>query len=139
MSNSKRKRVTYQDDQPSMTQQQFKNQCDINQILKKFEKTGMVTHVRNNQGAYGDFSTIKNFQDNLNLVINAQNAFDSLPAQIRKRFSNNPSLLLEFVQDDSNYNEALKLGLVQPKPEIQQPAPNDDKTTNTQGSQSQAT
>jgi len=136
MSHPKRKRVTYQDDKPSMTQQHFKNQCDINQILKKFEKTGMITHVRSNQGAYGDFATSKNFQENLNQVLNAQNAFDALPAAIRKRFSNNPLLLIEFVQNDENYNEALALGLVNKKPDPK-PAPNDDKTTITQGSQPQ--
>jgi len=132
MSIQKRKRVQYFDNTPSMTQQQFKNQCDVNQILKKFEKTGMISHTNNSQGTYADFSTVKNFHENLNMVLNAQSAFDSLPASIRKRFSNNPTSLLEFVSDDSNYDEALSLGLIQQKPENSLAAPNDDKTTITQ-------
>jgi len=127
----KRQRVTFQSDKPSMTQQQFKNQCDINQILKKFEKTGMISHLNNYKGNYADFSNIKDFQTNLNSVINAQSAFDALPSNIRKRFGNNPNNLIEFVQDNSNYKEALKLGLVEKKQD-QQAAQNDDKTTPTQ-------
>ena len=125
---SKRKRVQTFNDEPSMTQQQFKSQCDINQIIKKFEKTGLVTHLNHSQGQYGDFSKISNFQENLNMVMQAQMAFDALPAAVRKRFANDPSQLLDFIQDDSNYDEALKLGLVSQK----ESAPNDDKTTITQ-------
>lgn len=132
MSIQKRKRVQTINNQPSMTQQQFKNQCDVNQILKKFEKTGMISHLNNNAGNYGDFSTIQNFQSNLNMILNAQSSFDALPSEVRKRFGNNPNNLIEFVQDNSNYEEALKLGLVQQKPDTT-PAQNDDKTTKPQG------
>ncbi|QGH73554.1 MAG: scaffold protein [Microviridae sp. ctITQ3] len=131
MSIQKRKRVQTVIEGASMTQQQFKNLCDINQIMKKYENTGMVTHLNSRQGTYGDFSQVKNFQENLNMVMHAQAAFDSLPAAIRKKFANDPSQLLEFVQDDSNYDEAVKLGLVLPKPDSQS-APNDDETTITQ-------
>jgi len=112
MSIQKRKRVQTTIQGPSMTQQQFKNQCDINQIIKKYEKTGMITHLNNNQGNYADFTNIKDFQTNLNMVINAQSSFDALPSEIRKRFGNNPSNLIDFVQNNSNYEEAVKLGLV---------------------------
>lgn len=137
MSLQKRKRIQTFNTEPTMTQQQFKSQCDINQIIKKFEKTGMISHLNNNAGNYGDFSTIQNFQQNLNMVLSAQSSFDALPPEVRKRFGNNPSNLIDFVQNESNYEEAVKLGLVQKKPD---PAPtqNDDKTTITQGATIQA-
>lgn len=137
MSNSKRQRVQTVNNEPSMTQQQFKNQCDINLIIKKFEKTGMVTHLSGKSGQYGDFSSIKDFQSNLNSVISAQNAFDSLPAAIRKRFGNDPAQLIDFVHNDANYEEAEKLGLVPKKPDSAS-APNDDQTTITQEAPVQA-
>lgn len=137
MTISKRKRVQTQTSGPSMTQQQFKSQCDINHIMKKFEQTGILPQG-SRQGSSGDFSNIHNFQTNLNMVIQAQNAFDSLPAELRKRFGNDPSLLLEFVHNDSNYDEAVKLGLVPKKPDPIVAAPNDDKTTITQATPPQA-
>ena len=66
---SKRKRVHTFNDEPPMPQKQFKSQCDINKIIKKFEKTGLVTHLNHSQGQYGDFSKISNFQENLNMVM----------------------------------------------------------------------
>lgn len=136
MSILKRKRVQTEIEGESMTQQQFKNQCDINQILKKFEKTGMITHLNNYQGNYGDFSKVQNFKQNLDMVMSAQVAFDSLPAAIRKRFGNDPSQLIDFVGNNENYDEALKLGLISPKPS--NAAPNDEQTTITQASLPQA-
>jgi phage internal scaffolding protein len=128
---SKRIRVTYKSDLPSKTQQHFKEQCDVNLILKKYEKTGMITHTKQNQGSYGDFSQYNDFQTNLNIVKDALDSFDALPSEIRKRFANNPTKLLEFIHDDSNRDEAEKLGLVA-KREQPQAAQNDDKTTTTQ-------
>jgi len=131
MSIQKRKRVQTTIEGSSMTQQQFKSQCDINQIIKKYEKTGMLSHINPNAGNYGDFTNLKNFSENLNMVISAQNAFDALPSEIRKRFGNDPINLINFVEDNSNYEEAIKLGLVGKK-SVPQAAPNDDKTTITQ-------
>ena len=42
--------------------------------------------------------------------------FDSLPSSLRERFSNDPSRLLAFVDDESNFDEAVKLGLLSPLP-----------------------
>jgi len=129
MSIQKRKRVQTTIEGASMTQQQFKSQCDINQIIKKYEKTGMISHINPNAGNYGDFSQIKNFSENLNMVISAQNSFDALPSEVRKRFGNNPTNLIDFVQNDSNYDEAIKLGLVKPKPTITPPPSNPSSLT----------
>lgn len=121
-----RKRVFYKSDKPSKTQQAPKDDCDVNKILKKYEKTGMVLHQNHSQGSYGDFTNYGDFRSGLEIITNAQNAFDALPSKIRKKFGNNPALLLEFIQDPSNIDEAIKLGLAK-KPV---PAPiNDDKTT----------
>lgn len=41
--------------EPSMAQQHFKDECDVNNILRKYESTGLVTHVANGTPSYGDF------------------------------------------------------------------------------------
>lgn len=97
--------------EPSMTQQSFVQECDINTIVRNFGLTGQLPlslHVP----TYGDFSEGTDYQSAMNNIIEAQNAFDSLPAALRNRFNNDPGLFLDFVFDESNREEAEKLGLV---------------------------
>ncbi|AXH78034.1 MAG: internal scaffolding protein [Microviridae sp.] len=110
-----RVRVQTINEEPSKTQQQFKDECDINNIVKKFSTTGEFTHLTSKEGRYADFSQITDYRDMLDTVLYAQEAFASLPADVRLRFQNNPAELLEFVQNPKNYDEGVKLGLVQPR------------------------
>lgn len=97
----------------SRTKQEFVEQCDINNILKQFKQTGMVSHMsaKAAQGAYTDLPDPIEFQDSLNIVLQAETAFDSLPSKVRSRFHNNPEEFLAFMADPENQDEAIKLGL----------------------------
>lgn len=107
----------------TMAKQAFKDECDINTIMSKYEKTGLIEHVQNVQGSYGDFTSVQDYQLSLNQVIAAQEAFDALPAKIRQRFANDPAHLMSFLQDDANLDEAVRLGLVPPEPKNSAGAP----------------
>lgn len=98
--------------EPTLAQQHFKDECDVNNILRKYEATGLVTHVANGTPSYGDFSSVLEFQQAQNILIEAQDAFDSLPASLRKRFDNDPAVMLEFIENPDNREEAEKLGLL---------------------------
>ena len=98
--------------EPTLAQQHFKDECDVNNILRKYEATGLVTHVANGTPSYGDFSSVLEFQQAQNILIEAQDAFDALPASLRKRFDNDPAVMLEFIENPDNREEAEKLGLV---------------------------
>lgn len=111
---SGRIRVISINKEPTMTQQQFADDCDINNIMAKYEKTGQVTHLSNKQGVYGDFSDITDYQDMLHRVAAAQESFQTLPAKTRQRFQNDPGELISFLQDRKNYDEAISLGLIVP-------------------------
>jgi len=99
-------------EEPSLAQQHFKEECDINTILQKFNITGLLPQSTLSP-RYGDFSGIGDYHTALNRVIAAQDEFEALPAQIRARFNNDPSELIEFLQDESNRPEAEELGLVE--------------------------
>lgn len=102
----------------SVTQQQFKKQCDINHILKQYDKTGLITHVNEAKAFYGDYTEVNEYQESLNLVIRAQDNFMSLPSKIRNKFHNNPGEYLEFVSNPENQEEMYELGLaIRPMPE----------------------
>jgi phage internal scaffolding protein len=109
--------ITFTDS--TMTQQHFKDECDINSIMSKYEKTGLLVdplQVRRGYPNFGDFDDLPDYQTSQNMLIEANDMFMNLPSSIRKRFHNDPGELLAFVSDEKNRDEAVKLGLV-PKPE----------------------
>jgi len=99
-------------EEPSLAQQHFKEECDINTILQKFNITGLLPQAPLSP-RYGDFTGIGDYHSALNRVIAAQDEFEALPAQIRARFDNDPAQLIEFLQDETNRPEAEELGLVE--------------------------
>lgn len=107
----KRKRVYTVNDEPSMTDQSFKEQADANSVIKKYAKTGIWPQPR--QGQYQDLSEIPDLLQALQTVTQAQQSFEALPSEIRKRFGNSPTNLVEFLQDSQNDEEAIKLNLKQ--------------------------
>jgi len=40
--------------QPSLTRQSFKDECDVNQIVKRYTETGMINHIPRTTPKYGD-------------------------------------------------------------------------------------
>lgn len=99
---------------PSRTKQSFLAECDINNIIRQYSQTGVITHIsaKASQGVYADLPDTIDFQESMNTVVKAQEAFASLPAAVRARFANEPSLFLEFMADPANLEEARKLGLL---------------------------
>lgn len=96
----------------SLTVQSELESTDINVILKKFGVTGQLPAVRAPMS--GDFTGIEDFQSAAQAVREAEARFLELPADVRYRFANDPQRLLDFVSDDKNRDEAVKLGLVLP-------------------------
>lgn len=102
----------------SMTQQQYQDECDINFLMKKYDNNiNLVPPL--NRGVYADMSEIPNYQEMLQTLDLAETAFMALPAQVRKRFGNDPGNLIEFLQDPNNYDEGVKLGLLNKRPDDQ--------------------
>ena len=96
---------------PSMTEQKHKKECDINHIIKQYDKKGLLTHVNNAVKNYGDFTEVNEYQESLNTVIKADEAFGAMPSDIRKRFNNNAGEFFEFATNPENEDEMVALGL----------------------------
>lgn len=99
-----------------MTSDEFAEESDINVIMARFGKTGVLPE-NFAMPASGDFTGLSDFKTAMDMVVAAQQEFLKVPAEIRKRFANDPQLLMEFLEDGSNRDEAVKLGLVQAPPE----------------------
>lgn len=98
--------------------QSAEEESNINTIVRRFGISGELP----NQVAMpqsGDFTNIPDFHTAMNLVRQAQEEFVRIPADVRARFNNDPGRFMEFFDDPANYDEALKLGLVNVRP----PAP----------------
>jgi phage internal scaffolding protein len=95
----------------TLAQQHFKDETDINNILRQFNITGLLPENPLSP-RYGDFSGIGDYQSALNAVIAAESEFEALPAQIRARFNNNPEELINFLENADNKDEAIALGLI---------------------------
>lgn len=106
----------------SKTKQEFKDECDVNNILARYQKTGIIEHSTRYPGSYQNLSEPLDFQTAQNKIIEAQNAFYSLPSSLRARFNNEPANFLDFVHDKNNLEEMQKLGLAKP-PTITQEEP----------------
>ena len=100
--------------QPSMTRQSEMEACDINGIMRKFEKTGLVDHVNTYRGDYAEFTEAPDYHTAMNVVAQANEMFMSLPAKIRAGFNNDPGAFLAFVDDPANEDQARAMGLLPP-------------------------
>jgi len=107
-------RVSFETTGESRTKQSEAQACDINHILRRYAKTGIVEHLNRYGGDYGDFTGVQDYQDSLNQVLAAREAFGSLPAKLRRRFENDPASFLAFVSDPANREEMMELGLLKP-------------------------
>lgn len=112
-----RKRVPFYCVGKSLTKQADKDRCDINYIMAKFDKSGIVAHGNSDVPRYGDFTTAEDYQSSLGTVMLARDHFLALPASIRGRFQNDPEKFLAFVTDESNLDECIDLGLIAPLPQ----------------------
>lgn len=98
---------------PSRTKQAEKPACDINNIVARYLERGIITHVAKHEGRYDNFIDAPTYHEAMSAVAEAKEAFDTLPAALRKRFGNDPAAFLDFVKDPENVDEMMALGLAE--------------------------
>lgn len=110
-------------DSPTQVKQEFKAECDINTLMRKYVNTGTLptpwSHPPTAQ--FGDFSHGLDFQACQEVVLAARAQFDRMPSGVRSRFNHDPAQMMRFLDDPSNRAEGALLGLL--KPEATPPAP----------------
>lgn len=96
------------------TQQQFKDECDINVLMRKFGVTGELPQLVR-PVMPDEYSEVFDFQSAMNVIRKAEEAFMQMPSGIRARFQNNPQIFTEFFANEDNRIEAEKMGLLVPR------------------------
>lgn len=97
---------------PSLTDQKFKDQCDINFIVNQYVKLGIP--IPQEQVNYGDLTDVKDYDEALMTVAQYKSAFESLPAVERERFHGDVREYLEFITNRDNLQEAYEKNYIDP-------------------------
>lgn len=96
----------------SKTRQSEADALDINNIMKKYEKTGVLPFA-GREAFYADVSTMGDYREALAAVTMADEAFMALPAGVRSKFENDAAQFLDFCSDPSNREEMVEMGLIE--------------------------
>ncbi len=95
--------------------QSFKDETDINKILKRAQKTGTISHMNKYEGSYGDFANFDFFEAQI-MLTKGREIFDALPSEIRNEFGQSQGAFFNYVNDPVNKDRLTELlpGLAAP-------------------------
>lgn len=104
-------------DEPSRTRQEFAAECDINTIMAKYERTGVINHYNDGTPQYLDLvDTPSDLMSAMAVLHSAEEAFMRLPASVRKNFDNDVHDFITFAEDKENLEQMREWGLAPPAP-----------------------
>lgn len=122
-------------DPESMTQQHLAESCDIHTIVKNAMKGHAVTHWAGTPPQYGDFTYADNLKDALDLVDDADEAFQALPSSVRALAGHTSEGFLRLLATESGaravHEAGFDLGLPEPPPEPSPQPPSETVETTT--------
>jgi len=98
---------------PGRARQSMKAECDINNIMKQYARTGVLTHVARGTPQYLDVSRVGDFRELVERVAVAEKYFGRLPAKVRASFQNSPAAFLDACSDPSRRAEMVALGVLE--------------------------
>lgn len=96
------------------TKSEFADEANINNIVKRCMSGGAMP-TGNRTPLFGDFTEVSDFTSAQTQIAQANAEFEQLPSDVREKFGNDVSALMDFLDDESNLDEAIALGLA-PKP-----------------------
>lgn len=115
--NKRRRVVAAFDEEDGMTQQHFKDDCDINKIVGKYLRgEDMSSYMRHAQ--YIDDASITSLTlvEAENIVAKSREAFAALPAQDRDFFANDPVNFVRYMEDPEHLEDSYTRGYrIKPK------------------------
>lgn len=93
-------------EEETRTQQQFKEECDINTLVERFGLMGTWPQDLRIPLA-SEFHDVFDYQSALNQLIEADEAFMAIPAPIRAQFQNDAGKWVEYMSDCDPSEEKL--------------------------------
>lgn len=93
--------------EPTLTKQEFKDDCDPTNILRKYQATGLIEHHNQYEPVYGDQSSMT-YHESKQITADAENMFQDLPSETRKAFNQDVGQFLDYVQEQENIDQLEK-------------------------------
>lgn len=94
-----------------MTKQAEKDSADVNKLVDRWRKTGVLPHASNRQPHYGDFTGRDDFHGMMTRVREAERQFFDLPSRIRDYCGNDAAEYLDLCLNPERREECEKLGI----------------------------
>lgn len=101
-------------DLPSMTRQEFTDECDINRLMAKYESHKFLPNAKTQEPMYLDFCDMPDLPTAMRAMMDAEEAFMSLPARVRREFDNDAMRFVEYASDAGNSEQLVEWGLAAP-------------------------
>ena len=95
---SPRLSITVNCEEPTLTQQHFKDEVDVTNIVNRYALTRDPTILQRTQEIYGDATSIS-FTEAMHTVKQAESEFHELPDEVKAQYNYEPS---EWLQDVVN-------------------------------------
>jgi len=124
-----RRRVQLVCRDPSLTRQSEAASCDVNKIVERFKRTGILPPVAR-QGFYADVAELGGYREVLDRVEEARGYFSQLPAATRAEFNNDPAAFLDYVAT-ATVEELAAKGLSEEA--VDEPSASGDKASEVKG------
>lgn len=99
-------------DKPSLTDESFKKECDIDFIISNFVQRGI--EPPQHQIEYGKQFTSEDYMHSMNVLSECKSAYEALPAIEKERFNNSVTNFLDFVSNPDNLRESYEKGYIDP-------------------------
>lgn len=106
---------------PSLTRQEFAEECDINTIMARYEDGGAISHVNRAEPIFLDTTLYPDLQGSLDAFKIATAQFAALPAKVRKEFDNDPEKFVQAATDPEYLDRFREWGLAKPVPTEEPP------------------
>lgn len=102
-------------DEVSLTQQHFKDDVDINNIVRKYAQDGLMPLAKKQQ-QFG-YATSQTFTEAMFTVATAEEEFMQLPSEVRSHFNNDVAAYLDAASDETQRPLFEELGMLEPLPD----------------------
>lgn len=94
-------------DEVSLTKQAFAAECDINNIVEKFQRTGQMP-VTNNLEARYEHVPVLDLKDSLDLVFAARKEFNELPDEVKTSFGHDEDNYYNFLSNPDHFIDEIE-------------------------------
>lgn len=118
---AKRAKHSLKDFEESPVQQHLVAGANANAIVKRIAG-GHTDQIKTTEGKFYDASQSLSFQDAMNIVTKAEQTFDKLAPELRLQFDNDPVAFVNFMDNEENAEQQIKMGLRRAPKAVQIPA-----------------